>query len=601
MPLDIEFTPNAETVLRHRYLRKNKHGEVVETPEAMFRRVARTVAEGEPDAGEREAAAERFFHALARLDFLPNSPTLMNAGTALGQMSACFVLPVPDSIEGIFNAVKHMAIIHQSGGGTGFSFSNIRPRDDLVASTGGSASGPVSFMRVFDMATDVVRQGGRRRGANMGILRADHPDIRDFIAVKTEGRAFRNFNLSVAAPDRFMRAVRGGGTVQLINPRTHEPTEETDAAELFDLIADAAWRCGDPGLVFIDRVNDAHPLPHPGRIESTNPCGEQPLLPYESCVLGSVNLVRMLRGDRIDWAKLRETVRLGVRFLDDVIDAQTYPLAEIERMTRRTRKIGLGLMGFADMLIRMGIPYASDDALRTAEDVMRTITETGTAASVELAEARGPFPAFEGSRWDEAGRDPLRNATVTTIAPTGTISIIAGVSSGIEPVFALSYFRRVLDGQTLLEEHPIFVEAAKKHGCYSRELIADIARRGSVQGLDSVPDELQRLFACALDIDPARHVRMQAAFQKHTHNAVSKTINLPEKATVDHVKQAYLDACELGCKGITVYRYGCKKEQTLSFPAGEEQVQEGEPAGPAPEASLQLGAEETGACRQCAT
>ncbi|MFW6158312.1 MAG: adenosylcobalamin-dependent ribonucleoside-diphosphate reductase [Planctomycetota bacterium] len=593
---EIKLTPNAETVLQHRYLAKDERGEVVETPEEMFRRVAGAVAAAEERFGESpDAVAGPFFEAMSRLDFLPNSPTLMNAGTSLGQMSACFVLPVPDSIDGIFTAVKQMAIVHQSGGGTGFAFSRLRPRDDIVRSTGGIASGPVSFLRVFDMATDVIKQGGRRRGANMGVLRVDHPDIRDFIRAKVDTDAFRNFNLSVAVTDRFLAAVADADSYPLINPRSGEEAGREDARDVLDQIVDAAWQCGDPGLAFLDEINRKNPLPRLGDMESTNPCGEQPLLPYESCVLGSINLLHVLRGGEVDWERLADLVRLGVRFLDDVIEVQRYPIDEVKAVTRRNRKIGLGVMGFADLLIRLGIPYASDEALELGGRTMQFITERGREASAELAERRGAFETFEGSRWDEAGLPPLRNATITTVAPTGTISIIAGVSSGIEPVFALSYSRRVLDGRQLREEHPLFVEDARRRGFYSAGLMEEVARRGSVQAIDGVPDDVKERFACALDIDPIWHVRMQAAFQKHTDNAVSKTVNLPPEATRDDIKAVYLRAHELGCKGITIYRYGCKAEQTLSVP-GMPRGKEGECAE-----CVELGAEEDGGCRECAT
>ncbi len=603
---DLKLGLNAATVLERRYLLRDQEGRLTETPLGMFARVAKAIAQVEANFGSEadvRQMTESFFEMLSRLEFLPNSPTLMNAGTPLGQLSACFVLPVPDSMEGIFTAIKNMALIHQSGGGTGFSFSRLRPKNDVVRSTGGVASGPGSFMRVFDMATDVIRQGGRRRGANMGILRVDHPDIREFITVKTTAQGFRNFNLSVAITGAFMDAVEKGLAYALINPRTDEKVGEYQARDIFDLIITSAWQCGDPGLVFIDRINEAHPLPQLGAIESTNPCGEQPLLPFESCNLGSINLLRMMKDSELDWQKLHDTVTLAVRFLDNVIDANRYPLPEIEAITRANRKIGLGVMGFADLLIRIGIPYASEEALKVGEKVLKFITETARRASVELAKKRGSFANFRGSRWEQEGLDALRNATVTTVAPTGTISIIAGVSSGIEPVFALSYFRRVMEGHRLLEEHPLFVEEMKKRGLYSRELMTQVARQGSVKNIGGLPADLKQRFACALDIAPRWHVRMQAAFQKYTDNAVSKTVNLPPHASQNDVREIYLLAYKLGCKGITVYRYGSREEQTLSFGSAAHTTVEGDYQARTSSSTdlLELDAEETGACRQCAT
>ncbi len=592
----IPLTPNARTVLRHRYLMKDSRGEVVETPEQMFRRVAAAVARAEERfGGSPGEVADRFYEAMSRLDFLPNSPTLMNAGTELGQMSACFVIPVPDSVVGIFDAVKQMALVHQSGGGTGFSFSRLRPSRDIVRSTGGIASGPVSFIRVFDVATEVIKQGGRRRGANMGVLRVDHPDIRDFIRAKTDTDTLRNFNLSVAVTDRYLAALAEGESYPLVNPRTGAEVGRADANDILDQIVDAAWQCGDPGLLFLDEINRKNPLPELGEMESTNPCGEQPLLPYESCVLGSINLLHVARDDGIDWDKLADLARLGVRFLDNVKEVQNYPIEEVRAVTCSNRKIGLGVMGFADLLIKLGVPYASDRAVELGGRLMRFITEQGRAASAELARTRGPFDNFAGSRWDREGLPALRNATVTTVAPTGTISIIAGVSSGIEPVFALSYLRRVLDGRPLREGHPLFVAEAKRRGFYSDELMDEVARRGTLRSIDAIPDDVKDLFACALDIAPDWHVRMQAAFQKHTDNAVSKTVNLPREASRDDVRDIYLRAHQLGCKGITVYRYGCKAEQTLSVP-GMDVGGEGDCAE-----CVELGEEEDGCCRDCAT
>jgi len=473
------------------------------------------------------------------------------------------VIPVGDSIKEIFGAVSVMAGIHQSGGGTGFSFSRLRPKDDIVGSTGGIASGPVSFMRIFDQTTDVIKQGGRRRGANMGILRIDHPDIMEFIEAKDKEGAFRNFNLSVAVPDSFMDKLAGDEKYPLINPRGKTPDGWLRAREVWERMALMAWKTGDPGVVFIDRINQAQPTPAVGEIEATNPCGEQPLLPYESCNLGSINLKNVVKGKGINWLKLGRLVHEGVRFLDGVIDANRYPLPEIEEITLANRKVGLGLMGFADMLVMQGIPYASEEAVQSAEKLMRFIYEEAVKASVALGAERGSFPNFKASRWAEKGMDAMRNATVTTIAPTGTISIIAGVSSGIEPLFAISYIRKVLEGTELLEVNELFLERARKDGFYSDELMLEIAKVGSLKDIPGVPDDVKKLFMTALDIEPKWHVRMQAAFQKYTDNAVSKTINLPHDSTPKDVEDIYETAYRLGCKGITVFRYGSRDEQVL--------------------------------------
>ena len=501
---------------------------------------------------------------MRELDFLPNSPTLMNAGLPLGQLSACFVLPVEDSLPGIFDALKNMALIHQSGGGTGFSFSRLRPKDDVVQATGGVASGPVSFMRIFDTATDVIKQGGRRRGANMGVLRIDHPDILEFIESKSKPGFLENFNISVAATDEFMRTARQGGEIDLINPRTGLATGRLQAAELMNLIANSAWRGGDPGVIFIDRINAAHPLP--GLIEATNPCGEQPLLPYESCNLGSINLSRLVKLGELDWERLGELVSLAVRFLDDVIDMNRFPIKQIEEATMQRRKIGLGVMGFADMLIQMNISYNSGEAVATAEELMKFITERARAESASLGEARGSFPLFEESKLKKWSA--MRNSTTTTVAPTGTISIIAGTSSGIEPLFALAFVRNVLEGAHLLEVSPLFEQAAAARGIYTADLKAELSRKGSVQDIAGVPQDLKDLFVTALDIPPEQHVRIQAAFQKYTDNAVSKTVNLAESATVSDVLKVYNLAYDLGCKGVTVFRYG-SRSQVLYLGNGE--------------------------------
>lgn len=564
---DLKLSVNAIVVLQKRYLLKDDKGNVVETPGQLFRRVAKSIADvdrnyNEPDADEAE---EKYFLMMKSRDFLPNSPTLMNAGTPAGQLSACFVVPVEDSLESIFDAVKAMAIIQKSGGGTGFSFSKLRPSGDIVQSTKGIASGPVSFMRIFDITTDVIKQGGKRRGANMGILRCDHPDIFEFITAKKEEGQFTNFNISVAATDSFMEAVNSNGTYDLINPRTGKKVRTVKARDIFDLTVTTAWKTGDPGLVFIDEVNRHNPTPHVGIIESTNPCGEQPLLPWESCNLGSINVSRFVKDGEIDWDRLRETIKLSVRFLDNVIDANVYPLPQIEKITLANRKIGLGIMGFAEMLIKLGIPYDSEEALNIASRLARFLTEEAIKESARIAQRKGAFPNFKGSLWEKKGYPPLRNSTVTTIAPTGTISIIGGTSSGIEPLFAIAFIRNVLEGTKLLEVNQLFEELAIKEGFYSHDLMLEIARTGSVKDNKHIPEHIRKLFRTALDIEPTFHVRIQAAFQKYVDNGVSKTVNLPSDATQDDVRNIFLLAYKLKCKGITVYRYGSKKEQVLKI------------------------------------
>jgi ribonucleoside-diphosphate reductase alpha chain len=561
--IEPKLTVNALEVLKARYLLRDEKENITETPTKLFERVAKAIAQVDKTFGENpEKTQKTFYQMMAKLEFLPNTPTLFNAGTDIGQLSACFVLPVHDSLDGIFTTVKNMALIEQTGGGVGFNFSQLRPKGDIVRSTKGVASGPVSFMRIFDTSTEVIKAGGKRRGAMMGILRVDHPDVLEFIVAKQNPQMLSNFNVSVAVTDEFMAAVEADEAYWLINPRNGEKVKRLKARDVWRLMARSAWASGDPGVVFIDEINRHNPTPEVGRIESTNPCGEQPLLPYESCNLGSINLSRIVEDGKISWEKLRETVRNAVHFLDNVVDANVYPLKEIAEITRANRKIGLGVMGFADMLIMLGVPYDSEEALKLGEQVMRFIEEEAHKKSVEIAEARGSFPNFEKSIWKER-YGAFRNATVTTVAPTGTISIIAGCSSGIEPLFAVSFMRNVLGGTRLFETNALFEEIAKARGFYSAELLEEIARTGSVQKTAGVPDDVKRLFVTALDIDPVWHVKMQAAFQKFTDNAVSKTVNLPNEAKVEDVQKIYDLAWQLKCKGVTVFRYGSKPEQVL--------------------------------------
>ncbi|MCM8790921.1 MAG: adenosylcobalamin-dependent ribonucleoside-diphosphate reductase [Candidatus Omnitrophica bacterium] len=565
------LSSNSLEVLKRRYLLKDNKQNVIETPEELFRRVVRHVSFAERNFKTsccRDKIEEDFYNAMKSLEFLPNSPTLMNAGTPLGQLSACFVIPVADSIDGIFESLKSMAKIHQTGGGTGFSFSRLRPKGDLVSTTKGAASGPVSFMSIFDAATGVIVQGGRRRGANMGVLRCDHPDIVEFIEAKTQKEAFSNFNLSVGITDSFMKAVKLNKEFSLINPRTNKIVRKVNARATFNLIASAAWKTGDPGIIFLDNINRANPTPAVGRIEATNPCGELPLLPYESCNLGSINLSRMISAKRIDYERLASRVRLGIRFLDNVIEVNKYPLPEIKKVTFANRKIGLGVMGFADMLVRLGIPYDSDDAVSLAGKLMRFIKIKSIEASVELAKERGVFPNYARSIYSRKGIR-LRNATVNTIAPTGSISIIAGCSSGIEPLFAISFTRNVLSGLKLFEVNSIFEETAKARGFYNPKLLARIARLGSLRGIKAIPADVRKLFVTAFDVEPEQHLKIQAAFQQHTDNSVSKTINLPPEATIEDVRKIFMEAYLLKLKGITVYRYGSRKDQVISFGYGQ--------------------------------
>jgi len=551
---------NALRVLERRYLLRGDSGEVSETPAAMFRRVARGVAEAEAP-GDRETWADRFEARMSSLEFLPNSPTLMNAGRGHGQLAACFVIPVEDDLASIFDALKWAALIHQSGGGTGFSFSRLRPRGDLVRTTHGVASGPLSFIRVYDSATETIKQGGVRRGANMAVLRVDHPDVEEFVRSK-EGPGLANFNISVAATDEFMEAVKAGTPFALRDPRSGAPVREVSARDLFRRVAAAAWSSGEPGLVFLDRVNAANPTPDVGAIEAVNPCGEQPLLPFEACTLGSVNLARFDRSGGVDWERLAECVRDGVRFLDDVLDVNEWPLPAIAEISGRNRKVGLGVMGWADLLLRVGIPYDDPRALSLAGDLMGFVQQEAHGESERLAVARGAFPGWRTSALAARGGRPRRNATVTTIAPTGTLSVIAGCSSGIEPLFAVAYVRHALDGVELPEEHPLL--AAVLRGPGGEAALAAVRRVGRARGLPEVPTEVGRLFATAHDVSPEDHVRMQAAFQAHVDNGVSKTINLPREAPVEDVERAFSLAYRLGCKGITVYRDGSREGQVLT-------------------------------------
>ena len=569
----LKMNENALKVLERRYLRKDKTGKVTETPTELFKRVSENIALPEKKyRGEKHLKETRdeFYRIMTNLEFLPNSPTLMNAGRELQQLSACFVLPIDDSMTSIFETLKQTALIHKSGGGTGFSFSRLRPAEDMVLSTRGIASGPISFMQVYDIATETIKQGGTRRGANMGILRVDHPNIKEFIDAKLDNKKLNNFNISVAITDKFMEALENGEDFNIMNPRSREVNARFSAREIFDMIVKNAWKNGEPGIIFIDRINRYNPTPHVGTIESTNPCGEQPLLPYESCNLGSINLSQMAyQTDEGEWAidypRLRRVARSAVRFLDNVIDMNKFPLKEIKTMTLGNRKIGLGVMGFADLLYKLGIPYNSNEALEVAEELMKFINDESKMMSIELAEERGEFPNYHGSIFDHKGGPRLRNATTTTIAPTGTISIIAGCSSGIEPVFAIVFKRTVMDKDELIEVNPVFEEYARARGFYTDELMRDIAEKGSLKGIEGIPEDVVRVFVTAHDISPEWHIKMQAAFQKFTDNAVSKTVNFPHDAAIQDVETVYMLAFKLGCKGVTIYRDGSREEQVLSF------------------------------------
>ncbi len=574
---DLGLSLNALVVMKSRYLRKNEQGKVIETPRQAFERVAKAIAEGDKIYGkpkeEIKQTEKEFLDMMLKLEFLPNSPTLMNAGTKLGQLSACFVLPIQDSVESIFETLRDAALVQKSGGGTGFSFSNIRPRDDIVQTTGGIAAGPLFFINAFDSALKGVKQGMKRYSTNMGILRVDHPDILDFVMAKESEGILSTFNLSVAITDKFMKAVENDDDYELINPKNNEVIKKMKARAIWNLIITMAWKNGEPGVIFIDKLNKNNPTPHVGVIESTNPCGEQPLLPYESCNLGSINLSKMINDGKIDWDKLKETVRKAIHFLDNVVDLNKYPIEATEKMTKANRKIGLGVMGFADMLIKLGIPYNSEESVKIAEKIMRFVTDEARKMSEELGKERGSFQNFKGSVWEKKGYKHMRNATVTTIAPTSNISIVAGCSSSIEPLFALSYIRNVANslGQNLVETNPLFEKACMEGGFYSEELMKNILSQGSIQKIKEIPENVRKVFVTAHDISPEWHVKMQAAFQKYTDNAVSKTVNFTFETTPDDIESVYKLAYDLGCKGITVYRDGSRQIQVLKHSEKKEE------------------------------
>lgn len=564
----LNFSNNALQVLKKRYLLKDENGNIKEAPEDLIKRVATSIASSDNNyEGENaEQSEEKFYNMMKNLEFLPNSPTLMNAGTGIGQLSACFVIPVEDSMEGIFTSLKNAALIHKSGGGTGFSFARLRPGNDVVSSTTGVSSGPISFMKVFDAATEVIKQGGKRRGANMGILRIDHPDIMDFINMKSDMKTLQNFNISVAITNRFIEALEKDEEYELLNPRTKKVVKKLPARMVFDLIIANAWKNGDPGVIFIDEINQKSPVKHLGEIEATNPCGEQPLLPYESCNLGSINLNKSMAvsGKDIDWNKLEQTVFTATHFLDNVIDINNYPIPEIAENSRRTRKIGLGIMGFADVLYQLNIPYNSEEGIKMGERIMRFVDEKSKEKSIAMAQTRGTFPAWEGSFYHTNGIK-IRNACTTTVAPTGTIGMLAEASTGLEPNFAISFIKNVMDGTELLYTNKYFEQRAKEEGFYSKELMQEVAKVGSIQQFKEIPEHIRKVFVVAQDIEPEWHIKMQAAFQKHVDSSVSKTINFPAEASIKDIEKAYLMAHKLKCKGVTIYRDGSRDNQVLNI------------------------------------
>ncbi|MEM5793152.1 MAG: adenosylcobalamin-dependent ribonucleoside-diphosphate reductase [Candidatus Aenigmatarchaeota archaeon] len=584
---DLGLSLNALVVMKNRYLRKNERGEIIETPREVFERVAKAVASIDTKYGKSKEEVERtekeFLEMMLNLEFMPNSPTLMNAGTKYGQLSACFVLPIEDSVESIFTTLKNAALIQKSGGGVGYNFSSIRPKDDPVQNIPNIAAGPLFFIHAFETSLKGIKQGMKRYSTNMGILRVDHPDILDFIMAKEKEGVLTTFNLSVAITDKFMKAVENDGDYELVNPHGNVVTKKLKARAIWNLIITMAWKNGEPGVIFIDTINKHNPTPHLGKIEATNPCGEQPLLPYESCNLGSINLAKMIKGKngnaKIDWDKLKETVRKSVHFLDNIIDLNKYPIPETEKMTKGNRKIGLGVMGFADMLLELGVSYNSEDALKIAEKVMKFIRDEARKMSEELGKERGSFPNFKGSVWEKKGYEYMRNATLTTIAPTSNISIIAGCSSSIEPLFAVSYLRNVASslGQNLIETNPVFERIAIQEGFYSQELMEKVLSSGSIQDIKEIPEEIRKVFVTAHDISPEWHVRMQAAFQKYTDNAVSKTVNFPNHTTPDDIERVYKLAYDLGCKGITVYRDGSRRIQVIKTAGKSKEFSEKKP------------------------